>query len=247
MDNYQIPSLSQPINQPEPVKPMVQQANPQPVFKKDNSGLIKTIVIIALSLIALTFLGLFVWMTLQYSDVSTDVQGQIDVAVAKAKDEQAQKDEAEFMEREKYPYKTFAGPADYGQLTFEYPKTWSVYVAADASSGGDFNAYFNPNQVNAVGKDTINALRVTIRNTSFDDVTASYQRIIERKNSNLTMSAITFNGITGNRYSGTIPDTDLNGFIVTFKIRDKTVILQTDSVLFQADFDKLLETVSFNE
>ena len=186
-------------------------------------------------------------MTLQYSDVSTDVQGQIDVAVAKAKDEQAQKDEAEFMEREKYPYKTFAGPADYGQLTFEYPKTWSVYVAADASSGGDFNAYFNPNQVNAVGKDTINALRVTIRNASFDDVTASYQRIIERKNSNLTMSAITFNGITGNRYSGTIPDTDLNGFIVTFKIRDKTVILQTDSVLFQADFDKLLETVSFNE
>ena len=98
-----------------------------------------------------------------------------------------------------------------------------------------------------MGKDTINALRVTIRNTSFENVTAEYQRNMERNNANLTMTTVTFNGITGNRYTGTIPGTDLNGYIVTFKIRDKTAILQTDSVLFQADFDKLLETVSFNE
>lgn len=245
MDNYQIPS-QQPAASPVG-KPMVKQVQTPPVVKKDNSGLIKTIIIIAVSLLAVTFIGLFIWMTMQYSEVSADVQGQIDVAVAKAKDEQAQKDEAEFLEREKYPYKTFAGPADYGQLTFEYPKTWSVYVAADASSGGDFKAYFNPNQVEAVGNNTINALRVTIRNVSFENVTAEYQKFMEKKDSNLTMATVTFNGITGNRYTGTIPNTDLSGYIVTFKIRDKTAILQTDSVLFQADFDKLLETVTFNE
>ena len=73
---------------------------------------------------------------------------------------------------------------------------------------------------------------------------------MEREDSGLTMVATTIgknNNITANRYTGKIPDTELSGFIVTFKIRDKTVVLQTDSVLFQEDFDKLLGTIVFNE
>ena len=236
--------------QPAPGMPMVQQVQVPPEAKKDVAGLVKTIVIIMLSLVALTFIGLFIWIMVEYNTVRSDVDGQIDVAVAEAKDEQATKMEAEFLEREKYPYKVFAGPADYGQLTFEYPKTWSVYVAAAATEGGDFNAYFNPGQVDAVGKDTINALRVSIRNESFDKVTEEYQKAMDRKDSGLTMESVTIgkNGdITANRYTGKIPNTELSGFIVTFKIRDKTAILQTDSVLFQADFDKLLGTVIFNQ
>ncbi len=229
--------------------PMVQQVAAPPEEKKDVAGLIKTIVIIVVSLIAVTFIGLFIWMFIQFKDVQTDVQGQIDVAVAAAKDEQWEEDHDEFTELEKYPFKTFSGPADYGQLTFEYPKTWSVYVAAAATKGGDFNTYFNPIQVDAVGKETINALRVTILEKSFDDVTADYQRKMDRKDSGLTMESVVIGkkaDITANRYSGRIPDTELSGFIVIFKIRDKTAILQTDSVLFQADFDKLLGTVEFN-
>ncbi len=214
---------------------------------KNIADLVKTIVIIVLSLTTVTFIGLFVWMSVQYNETRSDVDGQINRAVAIAKDEQATALEAEFLEREKYPFKTFSGPADYGQLTFEYPRTWSVYVAADASNGGDFSAYFNPIQVNVVSKDTINALRVTIRDKSFDDVAAEYQRYMDKKDSNLSVETITTTkGITANRYSGNIPNTDLNGYIVIFKIRDKTAILQTDSVLFEEDFNKLLNTVTFN-
>lgn len=251
MDNYGTPP-AQPAQPMQPAMapsgmPMVQQVQAPVSPKKDISGLIKTIVIIVVSLIAVTFIGLFIWMTMQYNEVHEDVQGQIDVAVAVAKDEQATKLEAEFLEREKYPYKTFTGPVDYGQLSFQYPKTWSVYVERAATTGGDFNAYFNPNQVNAVGLDTINALRVTIRDKSFEEVTSEYQKAMEKKDSGLTMQSVTFNNINGNRYTGKIPKTDLSGFIVIFKIRDKTVILQTDSVLFEADFNKLLDTVTFNE
>ena len=262
MDNGQIPPVQsvQPIQSMPPIQPaqatpgmpMVQQVQVVPEKKKDIAGLIKTIVIIVVSLIAVTFIGLFIWMFVQYNDVKDDVDYQIGVAVAKAKDEQHVADETEYFNREKNPYKIFSGPADYGQLTFEYPKTWSVYVAAAATKGGDFNAYFNPVQVDAVGKDTINALRVTILNKSFDDVTAEYQRVMDRKDSGLTMESVTVgkvedgNGITANRYTGKIPDTELSGIIVIFKIRDKTVILQTDSMLFQGDFDKLLTTIEFN-
>ena len=235
-----------------PGQPMVQQVPPSALPKKDYSGLIKTIVIIVVSLIAVTFIGLFIWMYLNYDEAQTDLDTKIAVAVAEAKDEQAMELENDFLEREKYPYKTFSGPIDYGQLTFEYPRTWSVYIAAAAaSSNGDFNAYFNPIQVDAVGKDTVNALRVTIRDKSFDTVTEEYQKAMDKKDSNLTMTSTTIgkdNNITANRYTGTIPDTkDLSGYIVTFKIRDKTAILQTDSVLFEEDFNKLLGTVTFNE
>lgn len=255
--------LNQPMGIPQPMNsaqpgyqtgpngmPMVQQVQVPTNPKKDISGLIKTIAIIIVSLIAVTFIGLFIWMMIQYNDVRSDVQGQIDVAVADAKDKQASELEAEFLNREKYPYKTFSGPVDYGQLTFEYPKTWSVYIAAAANAGGDFKAYFNPIQVDAVGDDTINALRVTIRNKSFDEVTAEYQRAMDRKDSNLTMEATTIgknSNITANRYTGKIPNTDLSGYIVIFKIRDKTVIMQTDSVLFADEYNKLLGTVTFNE
>lgn len=230
--------------------PMVQQMQAPVKSRKDNSGLIKTIVIILLSLIAVTFIGLFIWMTMQWNEAQTDVDGKISKAVANAKVEQREEDEKEYAEREKNPYKTFAGPLDYGQLTFNYPKTWSVYVAEAANTGGNFNAYFNPGQVDTVSNDTINALRVTILNESFDSVTEKYQRDMDRRDSGLTMESVTIgpnNNITANRYTGTIPNTELNGFIVTFKIRDKTAILQTDSVLFEKDFNELLKTVTFNE
>lgn len=231
-----------------PGMPMVQQVQLAPEEKKDIVGLVKTIAIIVVSLIAVTFIGLFIWMTVQFNDVQTDVDGQISVAVAKAKDEQTTKMEAEFLEREKYPFKVFAGPADYGELSFEYPKTWSVYVAAAATEGGDFNAYFNPIQVDTVSKDTINALRVAIRDESFDKVTEEYKKAMDKRDSNLTMEAVTIGkdaNITANRYTGKIPDTELSGYIVTFKIRDKTVVLQTDSTVFTDDFNKLLGTVTF--
>lgn len=227
-------------------RPMVQRVNVAPKQEKSHSGLIMIIVIIVLSMLAVTFIGLFIWMKTEYDEINDNVQDQIDAAVAVAKDEQASKDEAEFLEREKYPYKTFAGPVDYGQLIFQYPKTWSVYVAEAAEKGGDFNAYFNPVQVDAVGKDTINALRVTIRDKSFEDVTAEYQRQVEQKDAKLTVESIMVHDTQANRYTGTIPSTDLSGIIVIFKIRDKTVIMQTDNMLFKDDFDKLLETVTFN-
>lgn len=241
MDN----SNFQPVNPPQQLYTAEQVAKlTEP--KKDNSGLIKTIVIILLTLLSVTFIGLFVWMMLQYNEARADVDGQIAIAVAEAKDEQAQKDEAEFMEREKSPNRTFSGPADYGALTFEYPKTWSVYVAADASNGGNFEAYFNPVQVDAINRNSINALNLFIQDKNFDSVVDGYKRYIEGKEPTLTMEAITVNGASANRYVGKIPNTDLNGIIVIFKIRDKTAILQTDSMLFESDFNNLVNTIKFN-
>ena len=226
--------------------PMIQQVQLPPAPKKDVGGIVKTVAIIILSLALITFIGLFIWMMVQYDDARTDVDGQIATAVAAAEDEQAQKMEAEFLEREKDPYKDFAGPADYGGLSFKYPKTWSVYIAQDAARGGDYEAYFNPVEVEPVSDLTINALRLSIRDQSFDNVVAQYQGPLQDPNSNLSMTTIDVNGASANRYEGKIPGTEYVGIFVVFKIRDKTAILRTDSVLFREDFDRLISTVKFN-
>lgn len=216
------------------------------VPRKESSGVGKTVAIVILSLVSATFIGLFIWVFIQYTDARTDVDGQIAVAVADAKSEQAIEMEMDFAEREKEPRRDFAGPADYGQLSFKYPKTWSVYVAKDAANGGDYEAYFNPLQVDAVNEKTINALRLSILNKSFDSVVDEYRKKMEKKDSNLTVQSAEYNGITVNRYTGNIPDTDFVGVIVIFKIRDKTAVMRTDSMNFLGDFDALLETVTFN-
>lgn len=233
--------------------PMVQQTPLMVESKKSTSGLVKTIVIIILSLVSVTFIGLFIWIFLQYRDVQEKADYNISVAVAKAKDEQSEQDTISCENQKKEPLQAFSGPADYGQLTFEYPKTWSVYVESDAANGGNFSAYLNPIQVNTVSKDTINALRVSILNDNYEDVVAKYRKEVEKKDAKLTVQSVVIGNaekgteVAANRYTGTIPGTDLSGFIVIFKIRDKTVIMQTDSVLFEEDFDALLRTVTFNK
>ena len=236
----------QPYSTQQTIQTPVQVKQPTEPVKKDNSSLIKTIIIVALSVLLATFIGLFIWMLFNYTEAKTNLDSKINIAVAEAKEAQAEELEAEFAEREKNPYETFAGPADYGELSFEYPKTWSVYIESDASKGGDFKAYLNPGGVNTVSEKTLNALRVSILDKSFETVTADYKKQMDKKDSNLKVQATTVNGVSANRYSGTIPGTEFNGYIVIFKIRDKTAVFRTDSVLFANDFDTLLKTINFN-
>lgn len=232
----------------------VQIAPDPPAPKKDYSGLIKNIIISILGVCVLALGGLFAWQMMEKlkveATVDTLVQAQIDAAL----EAQALDFEAQYQERAKYPYATFSGPADYGELSFEYPKTWSVYVEKTAENGGDYKAYFNPNQVYAISSSTPDALRLTISTRSYDEVVNSYRSYVESKNATLSVDTRTIGNAKGtpptqataNYYTGTIPGTKFTGYIVIFKIRDKTVILQSDSKQFKSDFDKLLTTITFN-
>ena len=100
--------------------------------------------------------------------------------------------------------------------------------------------------MNPISSSTINALRVKIRDKNFESVAEEYQKYLTQKDAQLSVASVTVGGTSANRYTGTIPGTELSGVIVIFKIRDKTAILQTDSMLFLDDFNKLLDTVQFN-
>ena len=218
---------------------------PNPSKKPKSGRLVTVIALIVVSLLAATFLGLFVWMYVMWDEAKTDIDGQIEKAVALAENELQTKLEKEFEEKEKYPMKTFAGPVDYGSLTFEFPKTWSVYVPADAAYGGNYLAYLNPGLVSVVADGTINALRVSIVNELTENVIAGYQKSVEKGLMAATVYKI--NNANATVYSGTLPNNkNLRGYVAVFKIRDKTVIMQTDAELFRDDFFKILDSVRYN-
>ena len=251
MDNFsQQPTMSNlPPTPPAQINPVQPTApNLSGAAKPKMNEKTKFIIIIAaVSVLAVVFVVLFVLFFAKYNEAKTDLDEKIAIAVAKAEDEQAEALEKEFSEREKDPYKDFAGPEDYGSLNFKYPRTWSVYIAADATNGGDYKAFLNPNEVSSNPDSSLNALRVQIVNRSTEAVKAEYQKAVTAKNATLRAEEISINGTAATHYSGTIPGTEFNGHIVLFKIRDKTAILRTDSELFIDDFNKVLDTVSFNE
>ena len=211
---------------------------------KNRIDLMKTVGLIVVSLLAVLFIGLFIWMWVKWNDASTNVKGKVDVAVAKAKNELQTKLESEFEEKEKYPYKVFTGPTDLGELSFEYPKTWSLYVQSSANRGGDYAAYLNPGQVNVVQDDTVMALRVSIKGTLFDQAISDFAEKV--RSGDMTLSTTVVNGNNVNVYTGKL-DNEYQGIICVFKLRDKTVMLQTDSTsVFSDDFYRILKTVKFN-
>ena len=203
-----------------------------------------TIVVIILSVLLAAAGSLAIWSYISYTEQKSDVDSRIALKVSEAEKLQAEKDEAKFAEREKEPNRKFVGPSDYGRVTFDYPKTWSVYESKDASAGGTYQAYFNPIIVPQVSNSQKFALRITIEDKTADKVLATYATAV--KKGNLKSSDISVAGVSGTRLDGEFAK-DIRGSAVLFKIRDKTLTVKTDVETFVPDFNKLIKTVEFNQ
>lgn len=207
------------------------------------SGSLISLVLMGLALVAC--IGLAVWLFIQYSDQKSNVDAKVDAAVAEAVRNTQEEEQEKFLEREKEPNRQFVGPDDYGRLTFDYPKTWSVYVQGDGSDQGSFEAYLHPVMVPSVeGESSRFALRVVIENSAYDEVIASYSSAIEE--GELKSSTVSSNGHRGTRLDGSFNE-DIRGSAVLFKLRDKTISVFTDANTFKPDFDKLIKTIDFND
>ena len=224
--------------------------------KRSKKWFILALVFIFTTLVAL---GLGGWALYNYFDQKDNVDAKVSTAVTTAVKAQADKDAADFLEKEKQPNRQFAGPDDYGRLAFDYPKTWSIYVDQDTLSGGTYKAYFNPVSVPPVKDTTQYALRVTIEQKDIERVIATYDTLV--KKGDLKVSAVKIDGIDGTRLDGSFTK-DIRGAAVVFKIRDKTVTIRTDAETFirnktaldgttsaaaPGDFDALIATITFNK
>ena len=225
--------------------PMPTSTLPVTAKRQKKQKNIWMIVGIITAVLALIFLILFIVFIVKWNKAKTDVDGQIAVAVTTAVNDNTMELEEQFAVREKLPYELFAGPADYGELSFNYPKTWSVYEGKDAANGGDYEAYLNPDKVYPVSASSINALRVVIKNQAYDSYIKTYDDYV--KSGRMSVAVRPINGENANVYTGQLPNTDkLQGIAAVFKVRDKTAVIQTDAMVFEGDFYTLIDSVKFN-
>lgn len=202
------------------------------------------IAIITLSVLLIGMASFAIWSFVNYNEQKTDVDGKIALAEAEAKRSQAEEDEKKFAEREKNPNRIFVGPEDYGRLTFNYPKTWSAFVERDAARGGSFVAYLHKDVIQPISSNQQYMLRVQIDSSSYDEAIGRYESRVEK--GQLKSSTASFNGNTAARFDGSFND-NIRGAAIVFKLRDKTVTLQTDADQFKPDFDAIVQTIDFNK
>ena len=209
-----------------------------------EAGQANTWFIVSISLIAvlLVLAGTLTWALINYFDQKDNVDTKVSAAVTTAVKKQADADAAIFEAEEKKPNRLFAGPEDFGALSFEYPKTWSTYIDKDASAGS-FQAYLNPVSVPPITDKTQYALRVSIETKEFDKVLNTYQTLV--KKGDLKSSTVKINGVDSTRLEGNFTK-DIRGAAVVMKIRDKTVTIRTDADTFKPDFDALVASIKFN-
>jgi hypothetical protein len=213
---------------------------------KNEAGAISgsLITIILLGILFLAAGSAAIWAYMNYTEQKTNVDGKVKLAVAEARKDQSDTDAAKFTEREKEPNRQFVGPDDYGRLTFDYPKTWSVYIAKDITEGGDYLAYLNPITVPPVSDKQQYGVRVTIEQADYDKVVKTYQARVDK--GDLRTTGFSANGNTAIRLDGNFTK-DIRGAAVIFKVRDKTVTLRTDSDTFKPDFENIIKTINFNQ
>ena len=211
-----------------------------------EQGAANTWLIVGIIFIATTVLliGGLVWALMNYFDQKNNVDTKVSAAVTTAVKDQADKDALEFEIADKKPNRQFSGPEDFGELRFDYPKTWSVYVANDATTDGVYEAYLNPVAVPTVDDETQFGLRVTIETKNYDKVIAEeYADLV--KEGKLKSSVIKAGGQDATRVDGSFTD-NIRGSAVIFKLRDKTVTLRTDADTFKTDFDAIIATIKVN-
>jgi len=236
------PGMTTPI---APSAPAVAPAATAGMTDKKNA-LIETIILIAVCVIAAVAIVFAVIFLMKYNELQNNYESNKELAVAEARKNQADVDKANFEEQEKLPRTPFTGPSDYGSISFEYPKTWSVYVDSDGTNNSDYKAYFKPAWVDPVSDSASRyALRFQILNRQYTTVQSDYESKV--KNGEMTSSVFNAdsNRMTGIKYEGKIEE-GIQGIVVLVKVNDKTAIFQMDAEVYRKDFEELLKSLRRN-
>jgi hypothetical protein len=196
-----------------------------------------------LAVILVGVAGFSIWAFMNYQDQKNNVDAKIADAVRVAKTAQQREDQTAFQEQEKLPTRKLTGPTELGAVTFDYPKTWSVYLDHNGDNN-QFEAYLHPGAVPSLQSRAAYALRVSVVNASYESTLANFQQPV--KEGTLKASPVSVNEVNGTRLDGKFSDST-QGSMVLFKVRDKTLRVFTESTTFVSDFDKvILPSLKFN-
>lgn len=218
---------------------------PVPTGVSSSGGGSSLLWIIALIVTGLLLVGALVfgfWAYGERGDYKANVDEKVAAAVGVAQEQTKEEMTIQFAEDSKSPLKKYVGPASYGSVEVEYPKTWSGYIASsDGNSSTPLSAYFHPDVVPAVvssnNRQAI-ALKVEVLNQAYDQVVSRHSGSIT--NGDLVAVPYALPKVpeqVGVRFSGKL-DQQLNGVQVVLPLRDKTLVVTTETDKYLEDFEK---------
>lgn len=197
-----------------------------------------TIPFIMLIVFFLGAAGFGLWAYSQRTHYKEQSDQEVAKAVTAAVQTTQVADGEKYAEEAKKPYDVYIGPAQFGNITVSYPKTWSGYVVETERGGDPVNAYFQPKTVPSVtDPDNTFALRIELVQTSYDTVLNQFKASIG--NGKVTVAPYTLPkvpSVVGSRVEGQITPKK-QGTMVILPLRNLTLKIWTESNDFKGDLD----------
>lgn len=216
----------------------------EPSSKNSMASLV-AIIFLAIALVGALVFGF--WAFSGRQDYKSGSDKKTAAAVEQAKAAQKLELQKQFDDIANLPHKTYKGSATYGSIMFNYPKTWSGYV--DENSSQPLNAYFHPDVVPGLTGKNAFALRVELVNSDYTSALSEHDAQIT--DGNLKARAYVppklkdaANIQPGIRLDGEVAP-EKQGAIVIMKVRDKTLLIYTESNDFVPDFNAIIESLTF--
>ncbi len=200
------------------------------------------ILLIPLILVGILLIGAAAfgyWAFNERQDYKDNSDQKVATAVTAAESRTQATDAKKFAEEAKNPLKKYIGPAAYGSITIDYPKTWSSYVIEGESQA--LNGYFHPDFVpSTLSQDNTFALRVELIQQSYDQILQQYsgstqQQIVRITPYNLPKVP----SVVGARVEGKI-STNKEGVAIILPLRNMTLKISTESSQFVPDFNNII-------
>lgn len=224
--------------------PPMGQLPPQPQSasqrRKHHTSLRWIIAVVVLSLLLIGVGGFAFWAFQERSKYKNDTDKIVAKEVALTEQRVASEKDKQFLEDEKRPTKPYTGPATFGSVQIEYPKTWSAFITESGQGGTPIDGFLHPNFVPGTQSGTQFALRLEVVQRTYDDVLKQFDsKVRQGKVSVSPFRAENVPDVLGARVEGEINQGQKN-LMVLFPIRDKTLKISTESESFFKDFNEII-------
>jgi len=203
----------------------------------EDGSLVLPLVLVVVALLGALGFGFWAFTGMQdYKNNSDKKAATASAAAVKAAE--AKKD-AEFAEKEKSPVKSYTGPATFGSIHFDYPKTWSAYID-EVGSSMPINGYFSPNFVPATASATQFAVRIQVVNSTYASTLRAFESNVKSgKSAVAAYRAPKVPDVLGSVVTGLVIDKK-SGTMVILPLRDKTLKIWTEGSDFAGDFTNIV-------
>ncbi len=202
------------------------------------------VLIVSLVMMTLLFIGALIFGVMTFGqgqDYKNNSDKKVAAAVAVAKTAEAETQKKVYDEKEKSPFKMYAGPANYGTLNISYPKTWSAYVVESTNGGGTpIDGYVHPGFVPGIQTGAPYALRFQVTSNSYATELKKYDSQVKSGKVKVSPFKLAkLPSVTGARVDGEII-AGKQGSLVLLPLRDKTILISTQSPEFVNDFNNII-------